>query len=87
MSYLNNSNADEKALEDVYNFHTKNGILFQVESMLSCSSNEADMMYDHYEAIQRLNDVHVHFPTNYSGFKSNTESIFILLRKLVSHLN
>ena len=85
MRYFDNSKADDKDLEDLYNFHIKNGILFQLESMLSCSSNEADMMYDHYEAIQRLNDVYVHFPTKYAGFKSNTESFFILFRKLVFH--
>ncbi len=83
MSYSNDSEIENKALQDMYNFHTKNGILFQVESMLSCSSNEADMMYDHYEAIQKLNDVYVHFPTSFNGFKSNTESILILLKKLV----
>ena len=49
--------------------------------MLSCSSTEADMMYDHYAAIQGLNYVHVHFPLEYSAFESSKESIFILLRK------
>lgn len=80
LKYYNNSNVGDKDLEELYKFHVKNGILFQVESMLSCSSTEADMMYDHYAAIQGLNKVQVHFPQQFSGFQSGNE-ICILLRR------
>jgi hypothetical protein len=57
----------------------KNGILIQIESMLSCSSTENGMVYDHYNAIQNLNFVHLHLPLNYSFNQNPNLSIDIKL--------
>ena len=79
--YKNNDKVPDQELESLFNYHMKNGILFQVESMLSCSSNEADMLQEHYKAIQGLMNVHLHFPLQYTDLKNkNDESIFVVLR-------
>lgn len=80
MKYRHNEKVSDQELEKLFNYHLKHGILFQVESMLSCSSNEADMMQDHYKALQGLTNVQVHFPQKYSDLKTNNESIFVVLR-------
>lgn len=49
------------------NFHLKNGFLFQVESMLSCYSNEYYMVYEHFNTLQSLTSVLFHLPRNRSN--------------------
>lgn len=80
MKYYNNPKYSEKDLEDLYNHHIKNGILFQVESLLSCASAEYSMMFEHYAAIESLNDIHIHFPAIFKDFKTTKDSIYIVLR-------
>ena len=65
LKYNKNFNISEEKKKALYDFQIKNGILFQVESMLSCSSNEHLMIYDHYNALQTLNFVHIHLPQNF----------------------
>ena len=81
LKYRHNSRHSAGELKSVYDFHLKHGILFQVESLLSCASTEYDMMYDHLNAIECLNNVYVHFPQQFSVFESNSESIYIAIKK------
>ena len=81
LKYRHNSRHSESELKSVYEFHVKHGILFQVESLLSCASTEYDMMYDHLNAIECLNNVYVHFPQQFSVFESNSESIYIAIKR------
>lgn len=57
-------------------FHQKNGILFQVESMLSCFSNEYSMIYEHHQALQYFHHVFIHLPTNYLSLTNGHSDFF-----------
>ena len=70
--YYNNSNVNVKDLKEKLSFHLNNGMLFQIESMLSCFSSEQTMVYEHYKAIQMLNYVFVHLPLNHNELTSDT---------------
>jgi hypothetical protein len=66
-------------------FHTNNGILIEVESMLSCFSTEHTMVYEHYNSIKCLSHVFIHLPLNLlestveqATSKSTTENCFSL---------
>ena len=89
--YYKNPYMDFNKQKDLADFHMKNGILVQVESMLSCFSTENGMVYDHYNAIQNLNFVNLHLPLDYSFNQNPNFSIdmqlyfyfFLLNRKKV----
>ncbi len=82
LRYYKNFKLNEAELKNNYDFHLKHGILFEIESILSCFSNESDMMYDHYSAIQELQNVFIHFPIDTNGsIKEATGSISINLEK------
>ena len=78
LKYNKNSNLSDERLKSLYTFHVENGILLQVESMLSCSSNEHAMIYDHYNALQNFNNVFVHLPDDQAELKKS-DSLFITL--------
>ena len=71
--YHKNTYITQSELKDQLNFHFNNGILFQVESMLSCFSTEHTMVYEHFKAIQALNYVVIHVPINYNEFNKETD--------------
>lgn len=79
LKYYKNEKTNENELKEVFNFHLKHGILFEVESILSCFSSEVDMMYDHYTAIQTLQNVYVHFPAANVAPITESSSVFINL--------
>ena len=74
LKYYKNNKTNEDELKNLLEFHNKNGILIQIESMLSCFSNEYEMVYEHYHAIENLNHVLIHLPT--TEFKQNQISNF-----------
>ena len=57
--YHNNTRTED--IEEALSFHLKHGILFEIESGL-CFSSEFDLMFDHYKAVQALQNVYIHFP-------------------------
>ena len=82
LRYYKNSKENPTQLKDSYEFHVKNGILFQIESILSCFSNEVDMMHDHFIAIQALQSVYIHFPLENQGLiTESNSSIFTNLER------
>ena len=82
--YYNNSNVDISDLKEKLNFHLNNGILFQIESMLSCYSTEHTMVYEHFKAVQMLNFVFIHLPLNQSEFSTDSSfCIHLDIKRLV----
>ena len=79
LRYYKNTKLSETDLIKDFSFHLKHGMLVEIESMLNCFSNESDMMYDHYAAIQALQNVYIHFPSNVYNLINGTNSIFITL--------
>jgi hypothetical protein len=71
--YHKNTHINQSELKDQLNFHLNNGILFQVESMLSCFSTEHTMVYEHFKAIQALHYVVIHIPLNYKEFNKEAD--------------
>jgi hypothetical protein len=83
--YKNPHLNEPDTINRVYNFHLLNGILFEIESLLSCYSNEYYMIYDHFCTIQRLNNVFIHLPVNLAHLlnettTANTNAIHIDLK-------
>jgi hypothetical protein len=79
LRYYKNTKLSVTDIKKYFEFHLKQGVLVGIESMLNCFSNESDMMYDHYIAIQTLQNVYLHFPSNVNSLISETNSIFINL--------
>jgi hypothetical protein len=65
LRFNNNTHLGETKQRELYEFHLKYGVLIEVESMLSCSSNEHAMIYDHYNAVQNFNYVNLHLPKRF----------------------
>ena len=83
LEYNNNSSVNVKDQKEKLSFHLNHGILFQIESMLSCFSNEHYMVYEHFKAVQMLNHVFIHLPTNFNDLgKSSNFSIHIDVKRL-----
>lgn len=78
LKYYKNDNISEDEYEKIYAFHVNNGILFQVESVLSCYSNEYYMIYEHYNALQNLNHVFVHLPADRTQLTSSIGRFFFI---------
>jgi hypothetical protein len=55
-------------LSNLFKFHSNYGILFLVQSLLSCFSNEVNMLFEHYCALRTLNYVYIHFPNDFDEF-------------------
>lgn len=81
VKYYKNTNTNERDYENAYNFHLYNGILFHVESVLSCFSNEYYMVYDHYNALQNLNHVFIHLPSNRNDLLTSPPYFFVDIQR------
>ena len=62
----------EQKMHESIDYDCKYGILFHVESLLSCFSDELDMMIQHYCAIKSLNNVYIHFPKHNVNTQQNS---------------
>lgn len=76
LKYNKNSNYSDLYTKNLLEFHQKNGMLIQIESMLSCFSNEYAMIYEHHQALQNFNQVFIHLPTNYVSLVQSTSDYF-----------
>jgi hypothetical protein len=71
-------------MANLFAFHKNNGILIEIESMLSCFSTEHTMVYEHYNSVKSLSHVLIHLPLNLldltveQATKSPLESCFSL---------
>lgn len=76
LKYNKNQNYSDLNIKNLLEFHQKNGILIQLESMLSCFSNEYSMIYEHHQAVQNFHQIFVHLPANYVSLVQSTSDYF-----------
>jgi hypothetical protein len=77
LDLLYHKNTKTNNLNDFFSFHLKNGILFEIESGL-CFSTEFDLMFDHYNAVQALHNVYIHFPNEIAQIDQSNQIEIIL---------
>ena len=82
-TYCSNKFFTEQKVKEIIDFHCENGVLFHVESLLSCFGDELNMMTEHFTAINSLNSVFVHLPESFCDPLPDNSTISIRVDKLI----
>jgi hypothetical protein len=77
LKFYKNPYLSDSEVKSNLEFHLKNGILVQFESLLSCSSNEQYMLAEHSSSIENFDNLHIHLPINHKDLIQNNNSNYL----------